>query len=512
MPITTSRLLVRRVDTKHADAVRADVAKIAAAISGGQGALMLGATGKAVEALQRHLRATGVYAGPVSGTFDTDTQAALQTFQDKKKLSPTGTVDKATLGALKDVNLFIKDGFKGTPGRIGQRGADIGHTEKLLEKLGYAPGAVDGIFDEKTQAALSRFRRADKQVQDGGKGITRNLYKELSRASSAFEHDPLRRRQVQEKATTRAKAHRLDERTEKAAKRTGGIALGDKGTAITNLERHLNAAGYSVGRANKSFGPRTLAALKAFQEHSGLEPTGTVNAKTWSKLRGSLFSAKSGTSPVQRQGEKSAAVKRSEKLLRQLKFKTGKVDGFFSSKTAAAVKRFQAKHHLDRTGAVNGRTLKALQKAAHAGSAGQLAKKVLAEARKHLGFHEGAGNANPFSKFFGRPGEAWCADFVSYCFTKSGHPLNFASVDSLLAHLKANHAFHTGKPKPGDIVIFDWDRGDSDPSEHTGMVEKVFQKGGQWFVQTIEGNSGDRVQRNTWPLGSSKIVGYGTFR
>src|SRR5690349_5613417 len=60
--------------------------------------------------------------------------------------------------------------------------------------------------------------------------------------------------------------------------------------------------------------------------------------------------------------------------------------------------------------------------------AGSLADRVLDIARSNLGFHEGAGNANPFSRSFGRPGEAWCADFVSYCFTKAGKSLNFANT------------------------------------------------------------------------------------
>lgn len=49
------------------------------------------------------------------------------------------------------------------------------------------------------------------------------------------------------------------------------------------------------------------------------------------------------------------------------------------------------------------------------------AKAVLAEAAKHLGFHEQGNNGTPLSHYFHRP-KAWCADFVSYCFEKAGHP------------------------------------------------------------------------------------------
>lgn len=56
-------------------------------------------------------------------------------------------------------------------------------------------------------------------------------------------------------------------------------------------------------------------------------------------------------------------------------------------------------------------------------------------------------------------------------------------------------------PQPGDQIFF----GKTDAEEHTGIVEKV--ENGK--VHTIEGNSSNRVQRCTYSLTSSKIVGYG---
>ena len=67
----------------------------------------------------------------------------------------------------------------------------------------------------------------------------------------------------------------------------------------------------------------------------------------------------------------------------------------------------------------------------------------------------------------------------------------------------------TGTPAPGNIIFFDWpdeygvQDGDSD---HVGIVEKV--EGGR--VYTIEGNSGDACERNSYPVGNYHILGYGT--
>jgi len=44
------------------------------------------------------------------------------------------------------------------------------------------------------------------------------------------------------------------------------------------------------------------------------------------------------------------------------------------------------------------------------------------------------------------------------------------------------------------------------PVEYVGIVENV-KKG---VVNTIEGNSGDKVKRNSYPVGNDSIYGYGT--
>jgi N-acetylmuramoyl-L-alanine amidase len=83
------------------------------------------------------------------------------------------------------------------------------------------------------------------------------------------------------------------------------------------------------------------------------------------RLTGCSFKARSDTSPAQREGEKSGAVLRTERLLRSLRLDTGKVDGHFTAATTKAVKTFQRRHDLAVTGEVNGRTLEALKQGAN---------------------------------------------------------------------------------------------------------------------------------------------------
>ena len=87
----------------------------------------------------------------------------------------------------------------------------------------------------------------------------------------------------------------------------------------------------------------------------------------------------------------------------------------------------------------------------------------------------------------------WCAYFVSWVARQAGVPLGdhgegFGSVDQLYAWAqRTGRAVPNGPgvvPRPGDLIVF---------NEHIGIVEQVLPGG---RIQTIEGNSSDRVSRN----------------
>jgi CHAP domain-containing protein len=97
----------------------------------------------------------------------------------------------------------------------------------------------------------------------------------------------------------------------------------------------------------------------------------------------------------------------------------------------------------------------------------------------------------------------WCTYFVSWAARQAGMPLGdhgqgFGSVDELYAWAqRTGRAVPNGPgvvPHPGDLVVF---------HEHIGLVESVLPDG---RIQTIEGNSSNRVSRNVRPF--SDAVGY----
>ena len=63
------------------------------------------------------------------------------------------------------------------------------------------------------------------------------------------------------------------------------VKLGSKGTAVQALQQMLRGAGYNVA-TDGDFGPKTKAAVVAFQQKNGLTADGIVGPKSWAALRG----------------------------------------------------------------------------------------------------------------------------------------------------------------------------------------------------------------------------------
>ena len=459
------------------------------------------ATPAQLKAAEKMLTRAGFTPGKIDGKITTAFTKALKEFQASLGLSATGTLDSRTSSRLAQVDKRVrshpaKDLFVS----VGQKSKDIGTLENRLKKLGYATGKADGIYSRETAAAVQAFRKDQKELTDGAQWLGKSSRKVLRDEVKKLAHAPERRRI----APTKAQA-RLDQQT---AVQCGRLAEGSKGAAVKNVQAHLKAAGFDPKHTNGVFDERTAAALKAFQSKSKLPVTGAVDKRTWAALKKSFILSSKPADPAQKLGERSGAVKASEKLLKKLGFNPGRIDGLFDARTQKAVKAYEKKAKLKQDGAIGTNQLAKMKKDAK----GDYRDKVLETARRFLGFHEKGTNGNPFSKFFGRPPEAWCADFVSYCYTKSGKSLNECNTPNLLAKLHANGTYTRNNPKAGDIIMFDWHPGSGPTAEHTGLVEKVFRQNGRLMVQTIEGNSGDQVARHTYAVSDSRIAGFGTMR
>lgn len=85
----------------------------------------------------------------------------------------------------------------------------------------------------------------------------------------------------------------LGEKSEKKEEKKVRVDLdilrqGSKGQTVKALQRMLYAMGYELGSkpVDGSFGPKTLAAVKQYQQTQDLAADGVVGEKTWKKLLG----------------------------------------------------------------------------------------------------------------------------------------------------------------------------------------------------------------------------------
>mgnify|MGYP001816245768 CR=1 FL=1 len=62
------------------------------------------------------------------------------------------------------------------------------------------------------------------------------------------------------------------------------LKSGSRGDEVLSLQRRLKAAGFDPGGADGAFGPKTDAALRAFQEKAEITADGICGPKTLEKL------------------------------------------------------------------------------------------------------------------------------------------------------------------------------------------------------------------------------------
>ena len=125
--------------------------------------------------------------------------------------------------------------------------------------------------------------------------------------------------------------------------------------------------------------------------------------------------------------------------------------------------------------------------------------KIVEIAIKEKGYKEFPANSNltKYGEWFGFDGVAWCAMFVSWCYHNAGFPLGNIGFVKGFAGCQTGYFWFkkqgeiTTTPKPGDIVLFDWN-GDG-RFDHTG----IFVKGvDELYFESVEGNTSANNQSN----------------
>ncbi|MCE5204408.1 MAG: peptidoglycan-binding protein [Coriobacteriales bacterium] len=118
-----------------------------------------GARGPAVEDIQKRLFQLGYDLGPtgVDGVFLGKTQEAVRAFQRDNRLVEDGVVGPHTWAALVDATFTLGDRLLYLKYPY-FHGSDVRVLQGALNVLGFACGAVDGIFGAFTERAVREFQ------------------------------------------------------------------------------------------------------------------------------------------------------------------------------------------------------------------------------------------------------------------------------------------------------------------------------------------------------------------
>ena len=168
---------------------------------------------------------------------------------------------------------------------------------------------------------------------------------------------------------------------------------------------------------------------------------------------------------------------------------------------------------------------------------------LLEVARAELGYTEGDRGYSKYGEWVGDPYTQWCAEYLCWCvdqvdqrhgtqllrrvypmysgsntgknwFIREGrYIVRWGNLENWgYQWLKGEDSYiSTGDyiPQPGDWVFFTWDS-DQD-TDHVAMVEYCTRdQDGNVTIHVLEGNAPSAVQRATYPLTYTRILGYGT--
>ena len=304
-----------------------------------------GSSGTTVRDVQTKLKALGYYNGEITGHVGSKTEAAIKEFQKDYGLTADGIAGPQTLAKID----AVYDGSGKTAGASGGSGLRLGSTgtavrdlQQDLTTLGFYWAEVTGNFGSKTETAVKRFQEEHGLTADGVAGP-----KTLAAIETAVE----KKGGVAASGSTSGTALKLD-------------SQGDK---VAQMQRDLKQLGYYYADVTGNFGPKTEAAVKAFQKAHGLTADGVAGPKTLAAIDAEIKEAggstASGSTGGLRLGSTGDSVTALQQNLTTLGYYYGDITGHYGSMTQTAVKKFQSKHGLTADGVAGAKTVEAIENA-----------------------------------------------------------------------------------------------------------------------------------------------------
>lgn len=152
------------------------------------------------------------------------------------------------------------------------------------------------------------------------------------------------------------------------------LRLGSRGSEVKAVQKRLKELGYLSDSADGVFGPKTEAAVKAFQKRNSLTADGVVGTATRARLdsssaRAASSSSATATDDTLRAGSTGSEVKELQQRLTELGYYTNTIDGAYGYGTRQAVLAFQKNNQLTQDGIAGPQTLETMVSASAVGAA-----------------------------------------------------------------------------------------------------------------------------------------------
>ncbi len=167
---------------------------------------------------------------------------------------------------------------------------------------------------------------------------------------------------------------------------------------------------------------------------------------------------------------------------------------------------------------------------------------LLAIAEGELGYVEGSNNLTKYGTWAGDSNAAWCAEFICWCVDRTDQQYGLSLLNTVYPNYggqntgrdwfitRGRFVYRKGNcpdwgyqwlrgsdhllvkneyiPHPGDLVFFSYNQ--AGDTEHVALVtSSVRDAAGDVYLNVIEGNNPDRVQRNRYRLDNSQVLGFG---
>ena len=313
-------------------------------------ALTNGMNGEDVRQLQARLQDLYYYSGAVNGSFETATELAVKTFQQRNGILSDGVAGPGTLLKLYSFDAVPAPTTQPAQAiqassetlQLGSVGEDVTRLQERLYDLGYYSGLIDGIYSEPIKVAITNFQNANNLTADGkaGKSTQQKLY-----SASAKPVDGL-----DDAFTT--------------------LREGDAGERVRALQTLLSTYGYFTEEIDGLYGGRTVTAIAQFQTRNGLSVDGVAGPATLQALyQGNPIYADRqdfGEAPpamqfaTLRQGMSGPDIMVMQQYLMEYGYYMDELHGKFDNETLIAVQAFQADNGLTTDGVAGQATLELL--------------------------------------------------------------------------------------------------------------------------------------------------------